>query len=538
MTRMTLASLRAPKARSNLYNGLLRRLYGIIKAPRNDIKEIAGVIFLLTVLMGNALFLRFNAFRCFNFFDMGGFLDASWRIFYGQQPYVDFIYTTGPVHLYMNAFFFWLFGGFGKTAILAHLIVVDSMVITAAFLMVRRRIPLFAVMLVILLTMTCFYWPISHPWYDQSAHLWGILAVAVLAGQFLSRESRSIFGISVFCGVMAVTSLMAKTNVGLAYGIMFLIVFLVSSERIQGVGGYLLGGLTGLIVFAILIGHPEKYFEQVIASYGLHKSGRLAELLRPGNWLVNFYWLPAIMATVFILPVFKRYKELLALFLGTIFVAIFSTYTSNLIRPPNVPLWGVIMGLAFILFYAVQNNYSAGQRRLFHQGAIFVLSVFCLGLIGLFVHYGVALKVWTYLRPNPVGNYALRTKALEGWLCEREEGELFDEMADYIKQYVPSKDALLILGDMQILYAATKRESYRGVPFIFQADDLPVPGRQVQEVRENILRNPPDWILWNMGEPTFGKNLMHYLGLWETIRTDYSPSKQWRYHVLLKRNPV
>ncbi len=68
------------------------------------------ILILLLILVSNALFLHYNTFRCFNFFDMGGFLDASWRVFRGQKPYVDFIYTTGLVRLYMNAFSFSFLG--------------------------------------------------------------------------------------------------------------------------------------------------------------------------------------------------------------------------------------------------------------------------------------------------------------------------------------------------------------------------------------------------------------------------------------------
>jgi len=538
-------------------------------------KEVGSIIVLVIVLIGNAFFLHFNAFRCFNFFDMGGFLDASWRIFCGQRPYVDFIYTSGPMHLYMNAFFFGLFGGFGKGAVLAHLIVVHSIVITTTFLMVRQRIPFFVVMLVTLLTMTCFYWPVSHPWYDQSAHLWGILAVAVLTVRLPLRESRSTFGVGLFCGIMAITAIMAKTNVGLAYGIIFLIVFLVSSQRIKAVAGYSVGALISLFLFALLIGQPEKYLEQVIVGYGFYKSSRILELLNPLNWLVNFYWIPAAVAAVFLTSLDKTHRELCALFWGTMFVAIFSTYTSNLIRPANVPLWGTIMAMTFILLYKVPekplhditaklfiglfrikdavevqyNDLFSPEKRpnidflnIFNgekvnKSAIYFLTIFSLGLIALFAYYGITLKVWTYMRPDPVGHYAIRTKALEGWLCDQEKGELLDMAADYIQKYIPTKDSLLILSDMQIIYAVTGRVSFPGVPFLFQAGDLPVPGRQVQQVKENIFRQPPDWILWNMEEPTFGRKLMQYLGIWERIQADYFPFKRWQFHVLLKRNP-
>ena len=97
---------------------------------------------LAALLVANAFFLHFNAFRGFNFFDMGSFLDASWRVYQGQIPYVDFIYISGPIHLYMNALFFFLFG-FGKTAILIHLLTVSSIVIVITYSLVKDSTDVF-----------------------------------------------------------------------------------------------------------------------------------------------------------------------------------------------------------------------------------------------------------------------------------------------------------------------------------------------------------------------------------------------------------
>ena len=111
---------------------------------------------LFIIIIGNALFLSWNAFRCFNFHDMGSFLDASWRVSNGQRPYLDFIYHAGPVHLYLNAFFFKIFS-FGKTALLAHLITVQSIVISAVFLALWRNVSFPITVLVTLLTGPAFY---------------------------------------------------------------------------------------------------------------------------------------------------------------------------------------------------------------------------------------------------------------------------------------------------------------------------------------------------------------------------------------------
>jgi len=131
--------------------------------------RILPAALLLLMLFVNATVLGRNAFRGFNFFDMGSFLDASWRVFCGQAPYADFIFITGPVHLWMNAFFFVLFG-FGKTAVLAHLVAVHSIVILCTFFIAARFAPPWTAILAAALSTVCFYWPVSHPWYDQSAH--------------------------------------------------------------------------------------------------------------------------------------------------------------------------------------------------------------------------------------------------------------------------------------------------------------------------------------------------------------------------------
>jgi len=172
------------------------------------------------ILIGNGLFLQFNAFRGFNFFDMGAFMDSSWRIFNGQLPYIDFHFLTGPVHLYLSLFFYALFG-FSKLGVLMHLLTIHSIVIVLTFLMARRFTPRWTSCLVTLLTMTCFYWPVSHPWYDQSAHFFGIIGLSAIIFTYPFQNRRAAFWTGVLTGVMAILSFMTKANIGFAYGALF-----------------------------------------------------------------------------------------------------------------------------------------------------------------------------------------------------------------------------------------------------------------------------------------------------------------------------
>jgi len=102
---------------------------------RPDFRLNLGIMSCL--LLGNAIFLNFNAFRGFNFFDFGAFMDAAWRVVNGQRPYIDFIYFTGPVHLYVTSFFYAIFG-FGQLGVLMNIVVIHSIVILLSFLLAKK----------------------------------------------------------------------------------------------------------------------------------------------------------------------------------------------------------------------------------------------------------------------------------------------------------------------------------------------------------------------------------------------------------------
>ena len=142
-------------------------MISLVSTPRGDpgksfFASWPVTLFLPLVLVLNMLILSRVAFLDFSDLDWGGFLDASWRVFIGQKVYHDFFYHSGPVHLYMNAFFFQLFS-FGKNAILAHLVTVNSLMILATFFATYRRVPVFFTILTTVHTLTSYYWIYPHP---------------------------------------------------------------------------------------------------------------------------------------------------------------------------------------------------------------------------------------------------------------------------------------------------------------------------------------------------------------------------------------
>jgi 4-amino-4-deoxy-L-arabinose transferase-like glycosyltransferase len=225
-------------------------------------RPCTGWAILILLLIGNAVFLSFNSFRCFNFFDMCIVLDGGWRVLNGQRPYIDFLYFSGPLHLYVTALFFKLFG-FGKPAILLHTITIHSLVIILNFIIARRYLRLGLSILVTLLTTACFTWPISFPWHDQLAYFWGILALAIFIRP--RWEEGRLAGPSFFCGLLVTLSWLSKMNIGTAFAVMFAVTLLSAPARWRNLLSYGIGISLGVVLSLFLIHDPGIFFEQLSA---------------------------------------------------------------------------------------------------------------------------------------------------------------------------------------------------------------------------------------------------------------------------------
>ncbi len=502
-----------------------------------------SLLALVLILGINGAFLEFNAFRTFILADWGAMIDTAWRIVNGQKPYIDFLWTTGPVHLYLNAFFFKLLG-FGKTAVLTHLILVSSAVIALTFFMVRRHAPLAVSSLASALTMTSFYWPISHPWYSATAHLWGIGAVVLFV---LKASASPAFAASLLLGILASLSFFTKTNIGSAYLLVFFILLSLSPNRPRALGGYLLGILLTALGLSLFFS-PALYLDQAITGYIFEgeRPYKLTRLYRePWGWFIHPYGIPLL----FLLPhariLLSRTRELLVLFLGILFVAVFSMRTSSLDDPANAHLMGVSIALAFLLIYRNRETIKASGRGAWVTISLAGLAVTAIALILHTAQVGLSLK-------SEFVNYGLNFKernpiqaGLEGWLCPEPIRKPLDAMAAYIHRHVPGEESLLILTDMVILYPLTGRESRRGMPYYFAPYDFPLRG-QIPAVRENITREPPDWILTDFRPPGYafpggkpltgtGTRILAHLELRETVEKEYAPVHEWEGYVLLRR---
>lgn len=492
-------------------------------------------MFLVCVLTGNAFFLNYNAFRCLNLFDMGSFLDASWRIFCGQKPYIDFIYYSGPVHLYMNAFFFQLFG-FGKTAILAHLIVVHSAVIVLTFFMLYRRVPFYAVAAATLLTVPSFYWNVSHPWHDQSAHLWGIIGIFFIVRQIFPGKDDQLFSTAAICGVLGVISLITKTNLGAGYLILFFAVFVACANRKAAVGGYAAGLAIGILLALCIIRFPREYFYQAFLDNSVLVKGRLAAFKDPAAWFVNYYWVAMAIVAVNVSLNFRKIlaqRTLLTLFFMMSLVGIYSVSTGGVIQYANNFLWGLQMTLALLVLYEMQASLEGkkGIKNIHRASVVLVLGITVL-LTVVSVRDGIKLNAWTYVKWRPLANYTIQSQPLTGWQAYRRQAESLDHLTAYIKVNVPKEQSLLNLTDMYLIYALTGRDSYRGIPWVFLEGAVPSPGRQTEQVRQAIKAHPPDWIITSI-DSAFVE--LKILGLQRYVFSGYEPVLQSGIYVLLKK---
>jgi hypothetical protein len=459
---------------------------------------------------------------------MGSFLDASWRIYTGQHPYRDFIYYTGPVHLYLNALFFHLFG-FGKTAILAHLVFIHSTVIALVFLLARRHFPFFITLLITFLTAPSFYWSISHPWHDQTAHLWGIIGIILLAWYTPAASFRKIFWPMLVCGILANLAFITKTNIGTAYFFVFGIIAVTADNKKIRLCGYITGLILGGLVSLLIIRHPILFLQQLTAANQVMAVQRFEFLNNIGNLFHTFYWAAPVLISWAGFRQWPKIKMPFLLLLGTTSVAIFSLNTAGIIEDAYNFLWGIQIMSAFILLYCVSDEDKKSRLWKVTQTSLILLT---LALIILSVKYGLELKTWSFQGKEITGDYLIKSESLKGWRCAFSQGFALDEMASAVNQHIPKDESLLILTDLYIINAITNRESYRGIPFGFMREFLPVPGKQTEEVKTHILENPPDWILTHRAS---FKGEIEMLELQEEIRDNYKLMKSSQGYILLKR---
>ncbi len=326
-------------------------------------------------------------------------------------------------------------------------------------------------------------------------------------------------------------------------------VLLTSSKQKQSISGFLLGMAVTLAIFVTVLINPARFFEQTSVYYGSLLKVRSPKLLDIKSWLMNDYWVILLIVLFNLRGHLKlirdeSFRQSLIFFLGIYFIGIIAIHFCGMFKPSSIYLWGFHLAFGYIITHKIKHSCTTGYHQRFHRLSIKLLTIFAFFLLIKGTMWGYKLMGWTYIDRDPVGTYPMKTKAVEGWLAEEVPGRAVDEMVEYINSSIPKNESLLILTDMQILYPLTKRDSYRRIPFNFFVGEygyFPVPGKQREEVTQNILTNPPDWIITHDRnleylEPTyFVQDLIEYLQLTEFIDSSYGLVKEVPPYQILKR---
>ena len=444
-------------------------------------RELAGFG---AILAGVTAVVAWEGTRVFDFFDMSVLMDAGWRVACGQQIYRDFYFNAGPVHPYLHALFFRLFG-FGTAALLAHVAVLNAAVMAATWVAVRRELPAGTTALCTLAAGLCFYGIIAHPWYNQSACFFVVLAaLCVMRLQPLDGARRAAlagFAAGVGCGLAVLTRVDFGTGASATFAIALASA---GPRRGAALGGLAAGLAVGIgAVFATLpVGEFLFQMSEYVPRSRLVFWPRLVEVAGRTPSL-------ALLAAALVArrrcgprndPVRTQRFWLLAGLLGTSFL---TGYTSYMRLSSNCPLLATELLLLALL---------AGERgrRL--------VNVLLVGAVAAAVYLMHTHDVWAWRRSNLGADYPLKSAPMAGWLCERRMGEAVDAAVAAIATRVPRGDSLFVFPDTTVIYALAGRESWRGAPAIFllgARESSPPPGALTERFRTQFLNQPPRWIV-------------------------------------------
>lgn len=500
---------------------------------------LAGVTAALLHLLWN------NGQRVFDFFDMSAFLDAGYRVWKGQRPYVDFFYLAGPVHLYMHAFFFQMFG-FTKAAVLAHFLSTTALVVAMTYTLARRTLSASESLLLALLSGFAFGGPASHPWYDANASFWLMIGIVlhalVPAGAGAVRVRRT----AAAAGVAAALAFLAKANVGVA-GFAMLVVAQAMKHGWRRAWPGLAAGFAA--VFLLVFGLREsfaEYFRQNFLAYPaadrILQVDRLRQSLLETPYLLLLA-MTALVAAVGGMRFVRDARDELIVLAGMTLTSLFASYTGSMFPAANLSLLGFESAYLWICARKARAGSEGGRARGTAAAEILVALAAVYWLYVAAAQTG-RLATWQWrdrftATERNVSDYPLRAAGFEGWRCNGRIGRGVDETADYIRASIPRDETLLVLPDATILYGLTERESFRGAPFLFHRGQAPPPGIDMARFRAIFASRPPDWIVWHRQReiPWMDERLLPWLGIDRELAENYEPTWAADNFVIFRRKP-
>ncbi|MCY3023577.1 MAG: glycosyltransferase family 39 protein [Planctomycetota bacterium] len=463
------------------------------RAPRAGVLD---VLLLPAILTLNAVVLVVKGTERFEFFDMSAFLDAGYRVAIGQQPYVDFYYTAGPVHLYLHALSFLLFG-FTKTAVMVHLCAVGLAATAISYVIARLRLKPVLAALIAILTLFSFYGPICHPWYDQNASIWLLLGILLWELRARFWTEHALPRVAFACGVLTGLSLLTKANVGLAGGALFVALFLAGPGKRRSVAAYVLGGVVSVGVMLLMLHKPSYLIDQNFFAYAPAKRLKAFARLQDVAWNTPSLAVLCLGAGIAALggkEFIARQRERLTLLAGLVAVACFTAWTGSMDVRGNLVWVGFQFLNLVLLARGLPQEQPSPARKLARSllwGTVLLMAVVN---VASAAQRTADLVVWTWNPMVLTSDYEIQTEAFRGWKCSSATGRSMDGTVAFIKERIPPGDSLFVFPDVTMIYGLTGRDSYRKCPFIFQQNQL-LRGRWYDEFREHFLNQPPQWIV-------------------------------------------
>lgn len=485
------------------------------------------------------------AFIGFHDHDWGCFVDAAWRVYRGQKIYTDFLYPSGPGHVYLQTFFYHLMG-FGRAAIFWQLVAVNTAAAAAVFLAFYRKVPLPFCVLAALTEMLFFQWTYPFPYYDYSAHLPGLVAAAWLFRWMLSETERGAFLTGMICGICGMLGIITKINVGAVYALFFAGMLLISGARRRALSGWAAGSALMLALSFLSVSSPRDYFEQVFI-YSGSQLNRLVWLQEMGVLAAPFYFLPLLVLAVAAFFFRKQEPKALLFFLGMWFIGCFTRLTSSTFKTADFyfPNAGLYAGAGLYLLCRYRREAAGRAAPAAVLAALFIFSgVTVMRMVDLyrFNDFRIKHKVG-FIKEYMMGEipaerrYYLKSGPFKGWLHLDLVGQRVEDMTRFIESQVGPEESLLVLSSDQILYALAGKDSYRGVPYGWGVDNTaPPPGKLWEQVHRQLIEHPPDWIL-TYRQPGYTLNpIIDYMHLGdEYLLGQYALVHSWEDRAIFRR---
>lgn len=501
------------------------------RGRRLEFAALAGILAL------SSLALLFQARQVFDFFDMSGFLDAGYRVFRGQRPYLDFQYVAGPVHLWMHALSFALFG-FTQSAVLAHLLAVNAAATLAVYALSRDRVPVPLALAVSAVSSITFAIPIAHPWYDQNAYLWFLAALALLP-----VKGRALPARSAAAGALVVLSIFTKTNIGGAAALAVAGVILCGPSPLRMIAAYA-GGMLAALLLLTRFFDVHAFVDQTLLAYRPESRLHALPVMLFHAAVSTPYGATALGGAVVLakagLPWLRAHQPEWAILLGVLFTGTVGLVTGSMRPHANFALAGAALALLCAVGWEVIRRPSVTRVRPATVAAWMACSaVLMAGVLGLSVwRAGFA---WTWNPYSTDRSYELKTESFRGWNAHPRLGEGTDLAVQAVRDRVPASASLLILPHGTWIYGLAGRMPYAPAPFLFHEGKMPPPGRWREEVRRAWMEHPPDWILlhgYSKIDFSTSATVMRDLGLGDWLARGYRIDRSWdRWRLLRRKEP-